>query len=272
MWDNLLKSESYIENIVNLFEKNSRLGILAPPEPMHTDYFCLLGNGWAGSQCVTERLLASLGVSVVIDSENTPFLLSMSFWCRTEALRKLFSYPFAYEDFPDEPLPLDGTINHAIERCLMYVAQDAGYFSGTVENNEYASLQIGNLQRILSQIVCRASDNAYFTSFHGLCKAYEGTNWLEFCKQYQMVYIYGAGVFGQRLWHIAQKKGVSVAGFIISDGQRMSADKAVSCKYLSQVPVSDEIGIVVAAARKYKAEIIDNLLQHGWKTFFCQDM
>ena len=73
------------------------------------------------------------------------------FWFRTDALRKLFKYDWKYEDFPEEPLPIDGTISHAIERCYAYVAQDAGYYSAIVMCDEYAKIEYTTLMHYASK-------------------------------------------------------------------------------------------------------------------------
>ena len=64
--------------------------------------------------------------------------IGSSFWFRTQALQKLLSYPLAYEDFPEEPMPSDNTLAHWLERCLQTVAEDAGYTCMYAINSEYA--------------------------------------------------------------------------------------------------------------------------------------
>lgn len=39
VWDNLIKDEHYVNNIVSEFENNKRLGFLYPPKPIFADYF-----------------------------------------------------------------------------------------------------------------------------------------------------------------------------------------------------------------------------------------
>jgi lipopolysaccharide biosynthesis protein len=42
-------------------------------------------------------------------------------------LKPLFNLKLGWSDYPEEPLPNDGTILHALERLLPFVAQHAGY-------------------------------------------------------------------------------------------------------------------------------------------------
>lgn len=272
IWDNLLKSKNYIENILKTFQDNLRLGVLAPPEPFHGEYFSLMGNRWAGSQKATESLLKKLNVQVNLTEADEPFALSASFWCRTAALKDLFTYPFTYEDFPEEPLPLDGAISHGIERCLIYVAQKNGYFSGILENTDFAKTHINGLQRMLSAIIKEQSQRQYFTSFKGFIQSAENNELVEFCRKYHNIYIYGAGAFGIKVRKTLQNQRISVSGFIVSDGQTKKDGIDLPCYYLSEIEVSKQIGIIVSATKTYKAEMIQNLRQKGWESFFCKDL
>ncbi len=46
------------------------------------------------------------------------------FWASAAALRKFLQLPLRYADFPPEPLPVDGTLAHALERLLLISAND----------------------------------------------------------------------------------------------------------------------------------------------------
>ena len=59
------------------------------------------------------------------------------FWFRPAALRLLFKGDFPRGVFEKEPLQLDGTLNHALERIIPYAAQEAGYYSGVVISTSY---------------------------------------------------------------------------------------------------------------------------------------
>jgi lipopolysaccharide biosynthesis protein len=49
------------------------------------------------------------------------------FWARTEAIKPLLIKNFGWEDYPEEPLPYDGTVLHAFERLLPFVTEKMGY-------------------------------------------------------------------------------------------------------------------------------------------------
>lgn len=150
--ENLLGSAPYIENVLTLFAENPRLGMLAVTEPFHAVYHWVPGNEWAANFGITKELAARLGLKVPM-KEGSPPVTSFggAFWFRAAALRKLFEYPWSYEDFPQEPLPpiMDGTLLHAIERIYPFAAQDAGYYPAFVISGRYASLEMTNLTNYL---------------------------------------------------------------------------------------------------------------------------
>jgi hypothetical protein len=54
------------------------------------------------------------------------FPIGTTFWARTQALRPLLALT-DWSDYPTEPVPIDGTILHALERLLPFAARQAGY-------------------------------------------------------------------------------------------------------------------------------------------------
>ncbi len=55
------------------------------------------------------------------------FPIGTMFWARTSALGPLLALGLDWNDYPAEPVPVDGTILHAIERLLPFAARHAGY-------------------------------------------------------------------------------------------------------------------------------------------------
>jgi len=155
--ENTIGSAHYVENILDFLERHSEVGFLSPPPPNHGSYFSKFGVRYWGAdeRCIarTKALAKRLGLTVDISKDKWPLAIGTAFWCRREALAPLFDYPWTYEDFPPEPLPADGTLNHAMERILPFVAQQQGYLSGWVMTDEYASLEITNIHYRLTQVL-----------------------------------------------------------------------------------------------------------------------
>lgn len=108
--------------------------------------------------------------------------MGTAFWCRTEALRKLWSYPWKYDMFPSEPILSDGELNHAVERSLAYVAQEAGFYTAWGMTPRQAVLEARNSRHTIEQMIQRMeAENALL---------HEG-------DQSRQLIIYGAGNWGQ---------------------------------------------------------------------------
>ena len=66
-----------------------------------------------------------LGIENDCSSFNFP--IGTMFWAKQGALRSLYDLNIKWEDFPKEPIDYDGTILHAIERLLPFIAMKNGY-------------------------------------------------------------------------------------------------------------------------------------------------
>lgn len=147
-FENTLHSEDYIYNIIEKFENNPRLGILCPPEPNHGAFSPTLGLAWGSDENyqISKLLAEEMNITVSIDREKDPIAPYGSFfWFRYDALKAFYDRGWEYEDFPPEPLAVDGTVSHAIERLRSFVAQQAGYYTAYVMNDKFARVEYTNL-------------------------------------------------------------------------------------------------------------------------------
>lgn len=144
LWDGMLASPGYVRRVVAAFEADPNLGLLVPPPPIHGTYFKSSLDPWTVCFDETDRLARRLGLSVRPSRSRPPLAVGSVFWCRTAALAPLFELAWTYEDFPSEPLPNDGTLNHALERILPYVAQSSGYLTGSTLSDRQASAALAN--------------------------------------------------------------------------------------------------------------------------------
>lgn len=137
MFENLMNSQGYVSNILDMFEDRPWLGLAVPPA-VHIS-FSALGMGWFANKSRASELASSLDLRVKFDKHSPIAAYGTMFWFRPKALRKLFEHQWRYEDFNEEPHHVDGGLAHALERLIGYVCQDAGY----VVQQVFSSQQVG---------------------------------------------------------------------------------------------------------------------------------
>ncbi len=151
--ENILQSKDYVANIIDTFEKNPRLGMLMPAPPNNGPYYPTLGSEWMCNYDITKEFIDRLGIKVPMDPSKEPISpLGTMFWFRPEALKVLFDQDWEYEDFPEEPNKIDGTLLHAIERGYGLIVQSQGYYPAWVYSDKYAKIEITDLQYYISEI------------------------------------------------------------------------------------------------------------------------
>ena len=150
-FENTLASKEYLINVISTFEENKRLGLLFPPPVIHGPYSNLLSNLWTGNFYNTVALAEKINVNVPIINDIDPiFPAGGMFWFKTKALKKIIDHEWKYEEFPDEPMPEDGSLGHAFERVYCFAAQDAGFYSAWVLTDNFVTNDITTLNYILS--------------------------------------------------------------------------------------------------------------------------
>ena len=164
--ENTLGTAGYVQNIIDLFEHNPRLGIIMPPPPYHGEYFMTLSGGWGPNFNITKSLYDKLKLNVPMTKDTKAVApLGTMFWFRPQGMKKLFDCDWEYSDFPEEPNKVDGTLLHAVERIYAYVEQDAGYYAAWCFSDKLASLQITNYNYMLSGIVKELEANDAKSSY-----------------------------------------------------------------------------------------------------------
>ena len=191
---NMLYSRGYVENILATFAENPHLGLLVPPEPNHSYYFFSLGDEWSWNFDNSRIVAARLGLQVPIaEAKRVIAPLGSYFWFRSAALKSHFANAIDYTDFPEEPLPDDGSISHAMERIYPFVAQQNGYHPGVVMVDELAKMELTNLRHYVAtynRSAYKYSIRGPFTLMNAVIdqKMYDAPKWV--------------GIAGERLEHI----------------------------------------------------------------------
>ena len=110
---------SMIDLIVDNMREDKSLGIVYPDDP--------IVHGWGKNYAYAAQLLSRM--SLVVPQENLGFNFPAGnmFWARTAALKPIFDLDLQWDDYPREPVGVDGTMLHAIERLFGIIPGIYGY-------------------------------------------------------------------------------------------------------------------------------------------------
>jgi glycosyltransferase involved in cell wall biosynthesis len=124
-WEHLLGGEKAMMDAVTMaMAADDTLGLVFPEDP-HL-------NGWDRNVELAEDLADRMGLDVPLPN-HFDFPIGTMFWARPAALQPLQALGIDWDDFPPEPLPIDGSMLHALERLLPFSARKAGFrFATTV--------------------------------------------------------------------------------------------------------------------------------------------
>lgn len=269
LWDNTLKSKSYIQNVLGILECEN-VGLLVPPEPTGEHKSDWYRNVWYDNFEQTKALAEELGLECDIATEKSPITLGTVFWAKTDALKKLLEKEWKYEDFPEEPLPDDGAVSHAIERILAYVAQDAGYDTGIAMCSSYAEKLLLYAKSNLTEAYSLMTQNFGIRNIHQVKHYNEQKHVIEnFFQTYDKIYLYGAGLYGKEFLHMLNCLGYRPDGFVVSDGQKkMNTIDGVPVLELKELNPTDNVGIFITVNYGLQQELETALLKRGFKNYF----
>ena len=171
--DSILPSREYALNVLNTFENDEKLGLLVPP-PLNWGLFFFSEHLLNSNNAIMmKKIFKDLSINLPFD--NNPIApYGDYFWCRTKALRIIFNKQWQYSDFPYEPLPIDGTILHAIERVHPTVAQASGFLSAWINSESSEAIFCRNnyyYQRTLASYlleISRLNSEKEISTYDGL--------------------------------------------------------------------------------------------------------
>ncbi len=130
--ENLLGGNSggrMADAIISVMSNDIKTGIVFPDNPSVI--------GWTKNRQIAEIIALQLGISKLPDEFNFP--VGTMFWICSSVLKRFVDIDLQWEDYPPEPLPIDGSILHAIERLFGIVC--------TSENMRYAVTHVPGVTR-----------------------------------------------------------------------------------------------------------------------------
>ncbi len=259
MWENVARDAVFVSQAARLFEDNERLGFLSVPAPFFGKSFGSMGDTWQGRYAQIRDILKSLGAEANLSEDQECPSSLHAFWCRLDSVKKLLGRDGIWTGEYASPEIMAGV--------YPYVAQEAGYFTGTVCDAAGASLAGANIQAVLSRILKRAKAEYDFQTFDD----YLDGDVVRYCRRYPDVWVYGAGENGLRAASLLKKNHINVCGFLISDGQPAGNEKyGYRIRRISEFAADpDRVGIVVSvASSRFRGEILRNLERKGYKEVY----
>lgn len=264
IWENMIGSKEYIYNVIIVMKENNHIGVLVPPVPItsHTDYGYM--NQWGSNFENVKRLANNLSIKCCLEQNKPPIALGTVFWAKRTAIEKLLKHKWNYMDFNSEPLEDDGTISHAIERVIPYVAQDAELYTGWVMTDEYAAKRMENQYHIIMQTynmlkvrynICLISEIEEFQNYEN--------ELFEFCKQFSEIYIYGIGNNARECFEELLNINIHPRGFLVSEihGKKQFMGISVQTFYSAISNLScSHVGIIIAVQERYQKEILEYII------------
>ena len=166
MFENLLHSEGYTTNVLDMFQENPWIGVAVPPV-VQISYWTL-GHAWYNNKPRAEEVARLLDLKVRFDPDTPIAAYGTMFWFRPKALRKLFAHPWKWTDYNAEPHHVDGGLAHVQERLICYVAQDAGYTTQQILNADLAGWNYGVLEYKLQKLSAALPNSDFSYQAHML--------------------------------------------------------------------------------------------------------
>lgn len=118
----LFRDKHVVKSVLRLFDGNSDLGMYYPSSFWMMPSWV---NHWTCNKSFAGEYVDDWGLDITDNFINYP--VGGMFWARPKALTPLLDKTYKYDDFPQEPLPNDGSTLHALERVLGLLVEKSGY-------------------------------------------------------------------------------------------------------------------------------------------------
>lgn len=273
MWESMLATPQYICNVLKLLADQKELGVLAPPQ-----IACITLDPafdyWGENYENTLKLAEELEITNCnMEKRYPPITIGTVFWCRREALDKVWRKKWEYTDFMEEPLPDDGTQSHALERIVGYAAQDLGYRTGYVMPDRFAAKFMMELKERIFWVYehLKYIGIRNVPTLAGISAKPEKI--ISFMNNNKVNYFYGAGQVGEECLQIALRGGKQPEAFLVSCRNTQKDFCGIPVYGIDEIVMDKEMGVIVTVSKKNQEEIILMLYQRGIENFitFCDE-
>ncbi|WP_160160802.1 glycosyltransferase [Legionella sainthelensi] len=117
--ENLLGGQHLMaDRIMNEFKTDIKIGLVFADDPHLLD--------WGKNKGFADELAIKMNLSNIPDHYFN-FPVGTMFWARAEAIKPLFELQYSWDMYPEEPLPYDGSVLHAMERLIPIIVSNQGF-------------------------------------------------------------------------------------------------------------------------------------------------
>lgn len=261
-FENTLGSKELILNIIGSFEQDSALGLLLPPQTFSANIAFAFTNNWENNFENTNKLLKDLGIDILLNKNTGPMAIGTVFWAKTSSLIQLLRYDWKYEDFPEEPLPDDGCISHAIERSIEYIALYNNYYSKWICNNQYSEQLINNYHILLSNTFNLLDDKLGINTPKRLNNYYDMQTTFSKLSDKGKIYIYGSGKVGNKCIKYLRSMNIAADAFVVTKKNDQTINN-IPVYTIDELILTDKDIIIIATSKAFWNEIFLLLSKHG---------
>ena len=249
--ENLFADKEYVAAIVELFERDSRLGVLIPPVNTFGKIKYSIRKECPDAT-LAERIIQNFDLKVPMKQEASIHIIH-AFWCRSSILS---------EDLINE---LKNDNSGTVMQMMPLFAQQRGYYTKILINQEYVAGYLMNMQGLLRDIFNVAGFVSDWNqngdmNMEQMQNATYRKKITEFINNKEHVYIYGAGQLACRtvkiMCEIRQPDGI-----IVSDTNG-NANSICGCNVMcADEVVYDNCSVIVAVGKK-NSRIIEEKIKH----------
>ena len=113
------KAGGMMDAIIAKMNSDPLIGVIYPDDPG-----CF---GWEGNYSYGKVMIERMGYKAPLPDASMNFPVGTMFWARASALKPLIDLNLQWNDYPEEPVPIDGSMLHALERLFGIVPRLTGY-------------------------------------------------------------------------------------------------------------------------------------------------
>lgn len=168
MLRNLFGGKNCVSAILEMFEKDEKLGLVVPEVyPIVRELMA-----WDNTKDDVKNLLGSMGFNVELP--DVPMCPAGDFfWARVDAVKVLFEQGITQKDFQEEAGQLNYTLAHVIERIWCYLVEAQGYDYKVCINGVSEELKKPEVKRALLYVCSSEIQDIDYDNIKRLVSCFE---------------------------------------------------------------------------------------------------